>query len=1040
METNECQYGAHFSKHGRVEWKTFKQKPDSMAQIYTLSEILPGNMDDDMLEKGISGEPDEKEAVKDTPLNEESSEGSVEHENLDGIFSSEEDDGDEITHAREVVDERTAQELKERLYTVDFSNGDIPEGVNIHRRSPSELYLASKYENKDEERIGEFENLSQNIYNLYEDIVECVKRTSQVREVKDGKVVMEDPFVPKYNSGGCFYYDEDSVDNIKVQVDQAALAQVTSKVDSDKDTITPSQFLYSLTGGKRRRRVSKKLQKVVLNEHPSLSTLKRRDEILRCKRQMPESTHKKLEGLMDNSQNEQAVLNDRNLELRKRAESPKQLTGLRDSASTPACMQSIASELLKESAEYRESKGKMPAKDIVAQALQNRKDDLNTQIQELDIPEHKKQEMAKFFQYLDPSKLHLSAISGLSSLMKVMQQHHYQVSKNKAQKYLYNTKVRKLQGDKRMVKSALVSGKSLNDIQKAQLDEKKGEKKELEKKKAAFLPAEEYPEPIKEDQLGVHFPLTPLKWCGNADVKVERMRRRVAVRAHKNRAAGAHITKALQAIHEQAEKAEEKRKNTVGLFGTNYFNAAKSVKKKARKSMAVADKTATEIKGRISTRKSDTKISTASLAEARAIEEESRDEEINELQKNNIQKEESFISKEKGFVPEQKPLNHYWRELRTLVTLLGFKNPDEKMLKMRKNDRIAFLTESLENKNDEIRLSAARALKFLDARKPDSIKVLHKRALYDKNQLIRYECVKTLLVVGSWTSDCLEMFVRYLRKGSSYVKVSLLKTAHKNRKLSILENGPGYGSLLKCLLELSDEDTDEEVRFNSIVLLAILSVYDRAIDSRIFDTAKENLMDRLSSDSVPERRYISARILTKYMNIANPELLTSALTQISEAKRWKFRREAAEMVCVLHTQYADSQSAFQLLVKSLWEEPHKEVKIAVVATISKLGMAPQAFEYVFKQLQHRDNMCRCQAVKCLVTMGIKNETTLMALLDMIELDSSKVVRITAIKALVTLQFTDRRVYKSLKERSLVNNEATDLDVADAARKALEKLF
>ena len=86
--------------------------------------------------------------------------------------------------------------------------------------------------------------------------------------------------------------------------------------------------------------------------------------------------------------------------------------------------------------------------------------------------------------------------------------------------------------------------------------------------------------------MGLLFPLTPLKWCGNKDIEVERVRRRVAVKAHSNRSAGANITKALQMMSEESEKEMERKHTSVGLFGNNFFSLAKSVKKRGSVSKA----------------------------------------------------------------------------------------------------------------------------------------------------------------------------------------------------------------------------------------------------------------------------------------------------------------------------------------------------------------------------------------------------------------------------------------------------------------------
>ena len=61
-------------------------------------------------------------------------------------------------------------------------------------------------------------------------------------------------------------------------------------------------------------------------------------------------------------------------------------------------------------------------------------------------------------------------------------------------------------------------------------------------------------------------------------------------------------------------------------------------------------------------------------------------------------------------------MNPYWRELRSLVKMLSFKQHDEIELKKQKNNRLEFLTEQLFHHNDEVRLSASKALKYLDTR------------------------------------------------------------------------------------------------------------------------------------------------------------------------------------------------------------------------------------------------------------------------------------------------------------------------------------
>ena len=77
-----------------------------------------------------------------------------------------------------------------------------------------------------------------------------------------------------------------------------------------------------------------------------------------------------------------------------------------------------------------------------------------------------------------------------------MEKYHYKLSKYKAQMKLFDTKLKKLQLDKRMVKSALVKGNGLSEEKKIQIQEEAEEAEERAKKAEAFIEVPNYPIPV----------------------------------------------------------------------------------------------------------------------------------------------------------------------------------------------------------------------------------------------------------------------------------------------------------------------------------------------------------------------------------------------------------------------------------------------------------------------------------------------------------------------------------------------------------------
>ena len=292
--STKCKYGAHFRKDGRVEWKEFAVKKDSgMYSMSDFADIVEDPMNESFASYlsgsriSLKGKLPDGKNHEDVDSTDDDIE-IVEHcERLDDVLSSHSEDEQEIEKFREDVAKRKKARERTSLETTELVSVTDRKiyGGTMKRRSPSELFLASKYENnpeEEEQRLSEFENLSENIYHLYEDILECVKRSSTLREVKDGIVVPDNPFTPKYQSGGFFYYEESLESLNKLE----PIKRVTSSKPETAQESHPTDdpFIGNLGTLKKKSRRVFKPRNIVIPEHPSLSTLKRKDFVLRSER------------------------------------------------------------------------------------------------------------------------------------------------------------------------------------------------------------------------------------------------------------------------------------------------------------------------------------------------------------------------------------------------------------------------------------------------------------------------------------------------------------------------------------------------------------------------------------------------------------------------------------------------------------------------------------------------------------------------------------------------------------------------------------
>ncbi|XP_061175162.1 uncharacterized protein LOC133184218 isoform X2 [Saccostrea echinata] len=323
---------------------------------------------------------------------------------------------------------------------------------------------------------------------------------------------------------------------------------------------------------------------------------------------------------------------------------------------------------------------------------------------------------------------------------------------------------------------------------------------------------------------------------------------------------------------------------------------------------------------------------------------------------------------------------------------------------------------NLVSKRPDERIDAAKHLGLLRCGDAMVFYGLKERMKMDEDDRVRYEAAKSLILVGCWEDDVQQVILKYLVIGNVDIRLDLIKTMIDGKNVQYVNKKTNtFPELVKVLSHFcSNPAANDPIALEAAVLLGRLCVDD--------DNARAELKRSLeSTTSDTHKKAKSLEILVKQLNCTDQDIVLSILDMIKSSYVWKYRVLATELLITLGVKNVCQdpevvEKVYKILERRLWDDPTIEVRVASAKALTALGMFRRACDTIEKRLEDTDEDARSQAVISVGTLGMKNEKITRLLLEMLELDSSDYVRLMVVRTFVTLNSTEKRVIRALRER------------------------
>nr|XP_022312615.1 uncharacterized protein LOC111117711 isoform X4 [Crassostrea virginica] len=323
---------------------------------------------------------------------------------------------------------------------------------------------------------------------------------------------------------------------------------------------------------------------------------------------------------------------------------------------------------------------------------------------------------------------------------------------------------------------------------------------------------------------------------------------------------------------------------------------------------------------------------------------------------------------------------------------------------------------NLVSRRVEERIDAAKHLGLLRCGDTMVFYALKEKMRMDDDERVRYEAAKSLILVGCWEDEVQQVILKYLVIGNVDIRLDLIKTMIDGKNVQYVNKKTNtFPELVKVLSHFCRNPVpDDPIALEAAVLLGRLCVDD--------ENARAELKRSLESPtSDTHKKAKSLEILVKQLNCKDQDIMLSILDMINMSYVWKYRVLGTELLITLGIAWVSQdqelwKKTYTVLERRLWDDPTIEVRVASAKAMTALGMFRQACDAMEKRLEDPDEDARSHAVISVGTLGMKNEKITRLLLEMLELDSSDYVRLMVVRTFVTLNHTEKRVIRALKER------------------------
>lgn len=331
---------------------------------------------------------------------------------------------------------------------------------------------------------------------------------------------------------------------------------------------------------------------------------------------------------------------------------------------------------------------------------------------------------------------------------------------------------------------------------------------------------------------------------------------------------------------------------------------------------------------------------------------------------------------------------------------------------------------------------ASQALGSLGFRNDFILEALHQALGASKHIHVRYEVVKSLALLGCMDAAVINDFLRFLQAGNDEVTLDLLGTLRSvlQKKASCdpsqrasVDCQSGLTSVLEGLVV--PRDHGDEIPVLAATCLAFLDEGN--------ETALRYLTNYLHDEDL-DKKMKALPLLVKWTKVHTNVVIRVLLHQLLHSKIYKHRIEACRLLMNIGLQRIQEEGleeeVFEALKMKLNKEPLMNVKQVVGEAADALGMKPLMWDLAERQLKAENEVLRRQAVNTLSTLGLRNKRILRLLLEMLDLDPSKGVRVEIIRMASALRMKEPSMLRKLQLK--VEGEGV---LARAAAKALRNI-
>ncbi|XP_053391343.1 uncharacterized protein LOC123563746 isoform X3 [Mercenaria mercenaria] len=344
---------------------------------------------------------------------------------------------------------------------------------------------------------------------------------------------------------------------------------------------------------------------------------------------------------------------------------------------------------------------------------------------------------------------------------------------------------------------------------------------------------------------------------------------------------------------------------------------------------------------------------------------------------------------------------------------------------------------ALVSKRAEERRDAAKHLGLLRCGDAMVFFALKERLRVDEDSRVKYEAAKSLILLGCWDEDVLQIVLKYMVIGNSEIRQDLILNMIDGKNVQYVnKKTPTFPELVKVLSHFCcNPDPEDTIAFDAAVLLGKLCVMD--------ENAKFRLMRSLEHSTDTHIRAKALEVLVKQLNCTSWEVVQHLLSLFKESPVWKYRALAADLLIVLGKDHVckrgEEEKIYQILERKLWDDPNRDVRVSAAKALAALGMFGKACERIEKRLEDMDEDIRAQAVISVGTLEMKNEKIIRLLLEMLELDASEYVRLMIARTFTVLKLADKRVLRALRERDKVDGALARLHLRDITKRIKESI-